>query len=157
MELAKRLLVQVPGLPGVLTGAGRPIRVAQPLLQLGRLVVPLDRPLMRRQLALLGARVSLVGPVGGALRRQRGAGGVPDAVERPLDPTIGLPDAGPIRTIAWWDCSISRVTEARCSLTRWMSVPLGPGARDPGWSRRPTTTRRTSAGEPGRHLAAAAS
>jgi hypothetical protein len=35
MELAKRLLVQLPRLPDVFTGAGRPVQLAQPLLQLG--------------------------------------------------------------------------------------------------------------------------
>jgi hypothetical protein len=53
----------------------------EPLLQLGRLVVPLDRPLVGGQLALPGAQVSLLGPVGGTTGRgARGAASIRGAV-----------------------------------------------------------------------------
>jgi hypothetical protein len=38
----------------MLAGVGRPVRVAQPLLELGRPLVQLDRPLVGGQLPLLG-------------------------------------------------------------------------------------------------------
>jgi hypothetical protein len=52
--LLQGALVELPGVLGVLAGVGRPVGVAQPLLQRGRLLVELDRPDVRGQLPPLG-------------------------------------------------------------------------------------------------------
>jgi hypothetical protein len=52
--LPKGRLSQLPRVLSMLAGISGPIGMAEPLLQLGRLLVPLDRPLMGGQLPALG-------------------------------------------------------------------------------------------------------
>jgi hypothetical protein len=57
--LPKGQLPQLPRVVGMSASIGRPVRVTQTLLQLGRLLMHLDRSGMRRQLPALGQRSSL--------------------------------------------------------------------------------------------------
>src|SRR3712207_2687421 len=46
--------MQLSRMPGMLAGSGCPVGMAQPLLELGRLLVAVDRPFMGGQLSALG-------------------------------------------------------------------------------------------------------
>jgi hypothetical protein len=54
--LLEGALVELAGVLDVLAGVGRPVGLAQPLLERGRLLVQLDRPGVGGQLPPLGAR-----------------------------------------------------------------------------------------------------
>jgi hypothetical protein len=54
--LLEGALVELAGVLDVLAGVGRPVGLAQPLMERGRLLVQLDRPGVGGQLPPLGAR-----------------------------------------------------------------------------------------------------
>jgi hypothetical protein len=69
--LLKRLALELPRMLGMPTSLSGPVRVTETLLQLGRLLMQLDRSGVRRQLPALGQRSPLrsAGPMLAGLRR----------------------------------------------------------------------------------------
>jgi hypothetical protein len=84
----------------------------KPLLQLRRLVMALDGPLMGGQLPLLGTQVPLLSPGGEPLGHPLHPSSVSDPVNGPLAPTVGLLHAVSDPCDQLMDCWISRSAEA---------------------------------------------